>query len=390
MGKNLLAALWAMLMGFLPLFPAAAPLGAQRETRCLAVGMDLFVTEEDTAPCSAGNAEIMAELMRDFLPEGTRVQTRLNGPGSAGELEQALSDAFAGAGPEDTSWLFLSTHGITWEEEAALRMGLVLSDGEREEILAPERLREMLDRIPGKKVLILDCCHAGAAREALAGADYYLIAGCGAEEECFFLSAGDTRGAGYFTQALAGALRASDREQIDADGDGAVSLPELEGRLRQIYGISGAVIQGPEGDREPLFLLPEERGGREKLQGLRFEPAEETEGQITLAFHFRTEAPVRVEYRLVPKGENGWDFGEAARLPDRERTGRVRGLMSPGEKDRSIRVSREKLAGAEALLEILILTEDGAAAEATVVIASEADGSPAKEGDLSTRSAWSR
>ena len=47
--------------------------------------------------------------------------------------------------------------------------------------------------------------------------------------------------------------------------------------------------------------------------------------------------------------------------------------MSPGEKDRSIRVSREKLAGAEALLEILILTDDGAAAEATVVIAGEGD-----------------
>lgn len=373
MGKSLLAALWAMLMGFLPLFPAQAPVAAQSEARCLAVGMDLFLTEEDTVPCSAGNAEIMAQLMRDFLPEGTRVQTRLNGPGSGEELEQALSDAFEGAGPEDTSWLFLSTHGITWEEESGLRMGLVLSDGEREEILAPERLREMLDRIPGRKVLILDCCHAGAAAEAFTGAEYRLIAGCAAEEECFFLSAGDTRGAGYFTQALSGALRASDRDQIDPDGDGAVTLMELEGRLREIYGISGAVLLGPEEDREPLFLLPEEREGREKLQGLRFEPAEETEGQITLSFHFRTEAPVRVEYRLVPRGEKGWSFGEAARLPDRERTGRVRGLMSPGEKDRSIRVSLEKLAGAEALLEILILTEDGAAAEATVVIAGEAD-----------------
>ena len=57
---------------------------------------------------------------------------------------------------------------------------------------------------------------------------------------------------------------------------------------------------------------------------------------------------------LMPMGENGWDVAGAGRMPDRERTGQTRGLLSPGEKERSIRVSREKLGGAgAALLEII-------------------------------------
>ena len=116
MGKSLLSALCAAIMAFLP---AASPALAERTTeyRCLAVGMDLFVNEENTTPCSANNAEIMAGLLSDCLPEGTRVIRRVNGPGTAAEMEILIREAFQDAGEEDVSFLYLSTHGVTWEGE---------------------------------------------------------------------------------------------------------------------------------------------------------------------------------------------------------------------------------------------------------------------------------
>ena len=53
-------------------------------------------------------------------------------------------------------------------------------------------------------------------------------------------------------------------------------------------------------------------------------------------------------------GPDGWAFEQAARLPDRERSGQRRGVLSPGEKDRTIRVSPEKLGEkGRALLQIV-------------------------------------
>ena len=372
MGKNLLAALTAMLLFLFPSFSGGQPEGpAGGACRCLAVGMDLFVTEENTAPCSANNAGVMAALFEAFLPEGTAVTSRVNGPGSAGEFVEAILDAFGGAKDGDVSYLYLSTHGVDWDEDDGPRTALLLSDGEREEAVEAAWLRGILDGVPGRKVLILDCCHAAAIAGAFDGPDYRVIAGCGENEECYFVSAGMS-GTGYFTSALDNALRASDIPQIDPDGDGKVSLPELAERLREIYGVSGAdfLPEEPEGDPEPLFYLPEERGGQERLLGLAFGTAEEAEEQVTLSFHFRTDTAVKIEYRLVPRGAGGWDFGEAARLPDRERTGQTRGLLSPGEKDRSIRVSRDKI-GDGALLEIISFRGEDYGTlvpEATIVI----------------------
>ena len=103
-----------------------------------------------------------------------------------------------------------------------------------------------------------------------------------------------------------------------------------------------------------MFLLPEEEENPERILDLRFDPAETKDGQVSVTFHFRTDTTVRIEYRLVPMGPDGWAFEQAARLPDRERSGQRRGVLSPGEKDRTIRVSPEKLGEkGRALLQIV-------------------------------------
>ena len=360
MERSLFTVLCAAIMAFTPAavpvpddVPAPGTAGAA-EYRCLAVGTDLFVNEENTSPCSANNAELMAALLEDCLPEGTRITRRINGPGSTAEMEELILEAFRDAGEEDTSLLYVSTHGVTWEEEdGETRAALILSDGVREEGLEPGTLRAMMDRVPGKKVLILDCCHAGMVAESFRDPAWRVLAGCGPEEDCYFWAAGEATGTGYFTSALENALRAAGKEQIDPDGDGTVSLCELAGRIREIYGVSSAVFL-PEGDENPLFLLPAETQDSERILNLRFDPAETEDGQITVTFHFRTETPVKIEYRLVPMGPDGWEFDKAARLPDRERTGHRRGVLSPGEKDRTVRISREKLGDSgRALLQIV-------------------------------------
>ena len=316
MGKSWIAALLAALTAF-PFFAIspAATASPATEYRCLAVGIDRFVDEENTAPCSANNTEGIAALFGDCLPVGTKVTRRVNGPGSAEEMERLILDTFRGAGEEDTSYLYLSTHGVTWEEEGTEKAALILSDGEREEALEPRDLREMMDR-------------------------------------SYFWAAGEETGTGYFTSALENALRAAGPEQIDPDGNGEVSLRELAGRIREIYGISNAVFL-PEDDDMYLFSLPG-RQDPERILGLQFDPVTEAEGQATLQFRFRTETAVRIEYRLVPRGADGWDFSRAAKLPDRERSGQKRGVLSPGEKERTIRVSRERLGeGGQALLQIV-------------------------------------
>ena len=375
MWKSLISVLSAMMISFFPVFAGdmgpEPPAGAA-VVRCLAAGMDLFVTEENTAPCSANNAEAMAALMAAYLPPGTKITRSVNGPGSAAGMMQLLREAFDGAGEEDTSILYLSTHGVTWEEEdGTLRAALILSDGTREEAISPEVLRTMLESIPGKKVLILDCCHAGAVAAAFDGPEFRVLAGCGAEEDCYFHSADKATGSGYFTAALENALRASDAGQIDPDGDGWVSLGELAARTREIYGVGAAEFL-PEGDGEPLFFLPAERGAVERLLGIGFEPTYEEDGQLVLPFAFRTDTAVKLEYRLTPAGTDGWDFAETVRMPDKERTDQTRGLLSPGEKTRTIRVGRERFGeGGKVLLQVISLRgihRQIPVVEATVVI----------------------
>jgi len=73
-----------------------------------------------------------------------------------------------------------------------------------------------------------------------------------------------------------------------------------------------------------------------------------------MTFRFRAEEPVRLTYQLVPSRNGRWDFEHAVKTPDRERTDLIRGLVSPGEKERTIRLSAESLgADGKALMQII-------------------------------------
>jgi len=72
------------------------------------------------------------------------------------------------------------------------------------------------------------------------------------------------------------------------------------------------------------------------------------------------ETPVRLIYELVQREDDRWDFDGAAYLRDRERAGAARGSLSPGEKDRKVRISEDTLGeDGVALLVIFGQRKDG-------------------------------
>ena len=166
------------------------------------------------------------------------------------------------------------------------------------------------------------------------------------------------------------ALRASDPEQIAPDGKGNVSLKGLTARLREIHGAS-TVYCWPEENQETLFRLPADRKTGSHLQGIAFGEAERDGDAVVLPIRYKAGEAVRVMYQLIP-GRNGtWDFEHAVRLPDREKTGLIRGLVSPGEKERKIRLTVKSLGeDGKALMQIITFSGDGLtpAAEAGHVI----------------------
>jgi hypothetical protein len=274
------AAVTLMLCAAMCLPAATEPSPGWGVTRCLVVGCDRFVTMPPTGHASENNTRTMAALLEDFLPGEKQITLHMDGPGSTEDFEDLIRATFAGAREEDTALLYVSTHGVS-REGVPGGMALLLSNGEQEEGLTPDRLREMMDKVPGQKILIADACRSGAliGRGKEKGKDFFdderyrALVSAGSEEDSWFWSAEEDEytGTGYFTEALDSALRASDPWQIDPDGDGTVSLKELTARLREIHGAS-TVYCRPEEDDEPLFILPEERNAGGKLRGLWFDP----------------------------------------------------------------------------------------------------------------------
>ena len=346
-------------------------------TRCLLIGCDRFVSMPGTEPASANNVDTMEGLLADFMPEGTEISRQVNEPGSVEGFGQLVADTFRDAKQADTSLIYLSTHGIihnsefinqnSGNESSVYDMVLLLSDGETEGKLSPEELRNVLEKIPGRKILILDACHSGAVigkgwdgLNPFEGSGCLVLCSSSAQEDSWFWNTetDEYTGTGYFTAAMDRALRASDPEQIDPDGSGEVTLKELTERLRGIHGAS-TVCCWPEESEDKLFRIPQDRKTGARLQGVSFGKAETDGDAVALPIRFRAGERVRIIYQLVP-GRNGkWDFEHAVRLPDREKTGLIRGLLSPGEKERKIRLTAGSLGeDGRALLQIVSYVGD--------------------------------
>ncbi|MBI3407574.1 MAG: caspase family protein [Planctomycetes bacterium] len=84
-------------------------------------------------------------------------------------------------------------------------------------------LQQTLEKIAGRRLLILDTCHAGAV--SLSTDSYVTLAGCKAQEKSGELASIRN---GFFTSLLIEALQG----KADADADGTVTLAELNSYLQ--------------------------------------------------------------------------------------------------------------------------------------------------------------
>ena len=194
-------------------------------------------------------------------------------------------------------------------------MTLLLSDGEKESAVSAHMLRTMFDQIQGKKVLMIDACHAGAMlgkgvkdrlNNIFAGEDYIVVCSSGGEEESWFWS-GDIdgerlAGAGYFSEALVRAISSQGGYGADDNRDGAITLTELKRYLLSNHGAS-TVRTYPEQSDFALFTYDTAQyAGYSRaalIEGISFESDVITLDDPTIYFSFNVVSRVEVAYQLV-------------------------------------------------------------------------------------------
>ncbi len=327
----LLLTLW-LLLPFFCFAEEDQELLSVRTNRALLVGCDRFLSQPDTTPSSANNIRRMEESFSTSTMDMETLVTQLHDITSSGELAALILDAFSDADEDDVSYFYLSTHGIWEEGMSAGSMTLLLSDGERESAVSAYMLRTMFDQIPGKKVLMIDACHAGAMlgkgvnerlNNVFTGDDYIVICSSGGAEESWFWS-GDINGerlagAGYFSEALVRAISSAGGFGADDNRDGIITLTELKRYLLNHHGAS-TVRTYPEQSDFPLFTYDISRYARYSrkslVEGISFESDVITPDDPTVYFSFNVVSQVQVAYQLVYHRNGRWDFEHAQIIYD--------------------------------------------------------------------------
>ena len=334
--------------------------GGGRVNRALLVGCDRFLSQPDTTPSAANNVQRMTETLSGGTMTLELLLTRPEGVGSLGDLAGLVLDAFDGADGDDVSIFYISTHGLWQDGMGSSGMTLLLSDGLREVGVTAVQLRTLFDQIRGKKVLILDACHAGAMIgkgvdeqlvNVFAGPDYVVICSSGGTEESWYWSGeidGEPlAGAGYFSSALVRAM--SDRGGFCADDnrDGVITLTELKRCLLDTHGAS-VVRTYPEESEFPVFTYDVAaytgRSREALVEGVSFESDVLSPQEPTVAFSFNVVSSVQMAYQIVYHRDGRWDFDGAQLIYDNNGDFGAWALpgrtLSPGLKQRSITISR--------------------------------------------------
>lgn len=127
---------------------------AQPTYRALLVG-NTYPNEDNYLPGCDNDARAMASMLSRMsaTPYSTSVQLNLSDSG----IINAISSTFSGATSNDVSLFYFSGHGAN-SAGTNFHGALV---GAYHTYLSVGRLKECLDAIPGKKVVIIDTCHSG-------------------------------------------------------------------------------------------------------------------------------------------------------------------------------------------------------------------------------------
>ena len=319
---------------------------AEPAFRALLIGCDDFLSEEDTTPIAATNTGSMNTVLSRDL-RGWQIYVQNGILNSRASLQWAIESAFAGACESDVSLLYISTHGEFDTSFNNPEGALLFSDGSMEEWVSAGGLQSMLDRIPGRKVLIVDACHSGAlirkgvspdvgeSRVSLCFSqpEYHVLVSSGASERSWYWvtsGSGAPLGSSNFTGALAAGLGLYGEYTADLNADGVITLGECRTRLLESQASSTAHLS-PQGDDFPLLVydVRAERADGSPLREVEFGQNALDPTNPLLTFSFLAEETRTVGLRLTAYlADTGWDWNGAvtvdtALIGSRDEEGRM-------------------------------------------------------------------
>ena len=352
-----------VLLSALMLLLLCVPAHAEGVSRALLIGCDLFVSQDDTSPAAENNVTRMHSALDSAVTPFASITASVNDVVSDVMLEALVQETFGDAQEGDVSYFYISTHGLWKPGQPNEQMMLLLSDGEIEGYVTARRLRDIFDRIPGTKVLILDACHSGAMigkgvnapfTNIFAGSDYKVLCSSGGAEQSWLWTdreSGKSFGAGYFSNALTSGVSSSGAYAADINRDGDITLTELKRYLLANHGASTTRCYPEEDDFIFLSYDPAEVAGQRRsvaVEALSFASDVMDGMEPTVDFTFTVRLPSRIAYQLVHQEKERWDFANVTLLWDNsERYGEfgdASGYLSPGQKERTISISREDAA----------------------------------------------
>lgn len=346
-GKLLLWALMIVLLSAPCALSEAAPVPAGT-LRALLIGCDRFLSKEDTWPAAENNLRILSDALA-MDERGYALIRSLSGVIATREaFQNAVLSTFQNAKENDVSLLYISTHGVFEDGISTAEAALLLSDGKTEERLDAPFLQQVLDQVPGVKVVILDACNSGAMigkglsggadRIFLSGKDYKVLCSAGGSEASWYFQHGTQEavgGASYFATVLSCGLGLKGDYGADRNADGKITLREAGDYLLQNYAASTPQVY-PEDDRDfvlfsydPLRVSPVEQA----VTDITFEETLLTAGECQVTFSFTVQRQVELYYQIVYHQDGLWQFDSAQHFLDGEQAD---GTVLPGRKQRTL------------------------------------------------------
>ena len=349
-----------LLLVFVCILPCARTeeLSPPARARALLIGVDEFVSRPSAYPSSTNNVYAMQEMFQRAAEPLEAILLPPEPVTSSQQLTALIQAAFADAGPQDVSYLYISTHGL-YDPENGIEPQLLLSDGVLEGSITAAQLEAAFDGIDGTKVLILDACNSGAfigkglpfQPEELhfLGGDFKVLTSSGALEESWYWNSSDGgahQGAFYFTQALTQALSPLFDYPADQNRDGSITLQELHQYLLLGHAASTPQVY-PQKDDFVLFRYDTAPSGqrnrpRAPIMDVTFSGNTLSRSSRDVTIEFIAMRPVQVGYQIVYQREGKWQFDQAQIIYDEAERftvfGDQAGAVSPGRKVRTLSI----------------------------------------------------
>ena len=348
-----------LLMALFTVLALLLPSCALASTRALLIACSEFSSQPDLGTASSGNLHRIGSALIGANPRLAVLSIEDGTIGTREALADAVTDALGEADENDLSILYLCTHGVLSSSDDG-QVYLLLGDGETETPLSAQELFAVVSGIQGEKLVIVDACYSGAligrgipapsillpgeiaekrrpaAPLTLPGdpSIHVLTSADGTESSWYYDSEHLTTGAlSYFASAFATGLGLYGSAEADANGDGSVSLAEMQRYLNVAVPSSSSQLLSARADSVLLPTASSPMLSR-PLTGFSYGSSLLLTDDPTLEFSFTAAQKTAVQYRLIDYDNGSWNWEEAQTFLDEGDDGS--GLLAPGRKTRSL------------------------------------------------------